>query len=254
MDLGDGITYGSRLNDALEALQKAEQRALAGLLALEVIHEIRNPLDALSNLHFLTSGHAGEPDNVLYYMQLATEQTKLLNSIVRTLGFARTSQARSQLNLCLLAEAALRIHAKSILSKHVRVVKELADEVMAEVHSGEVLQVVSNLLANALDALSDNGVIRLRLKSSKAFVRIIIVDNGRGVPRHHLHKIFEPFFTTKDERGTGLGLALSKKIIESHGGCVRIRSRVQAGSSGTLFRIVLPACSPAGPQRQRANA
>ena len=254
MDLGDVGTYGSRLNDALEALQKAEQRALAGLLALEVIHEIRNPLDALSNLHFLTNGHAAEPDSVRYYMQLATEQTRILNGIVRTLGFARTSQARSQLNLCLVAEAALRIHAKSILSKHVQVVTELADEVMAEVHSGEVLQVVSNLLANALDALADNGTIRVRLKSSKAYVRIIIIDNGRGVPRHHLAKIFEPFFTTKDERGTGLGLALSKKIIESHGGCVRIRSSVAAGCSGTLFRIVLPSCSKPTVPRQRANA
>ena len=254
MDLGESQAYGSRLKDALEALQKAEQRALAGLLALEVIHEIRNPLDALSNLHFLTSAHACEPDSVRYYMHLANEQTKNLNSIVRTLGFARTSQVRSRLNLNLVAEAALRIHAKSILSKQVVVVKELAEEAVAEVHSGEVLQVVSNLLANALEALPENGTIRLRLKRSKGYVRIIIVDNGRGVPRHLLTRIFEPFFTTKEEQGTGLGLALSKKIIESHGGCVRIRSRVQAGSSGTLFRIVLPACSPAVAQRQRANA
>ncbi len=106
---------------------------------------------------------------------------------------------------------------------------------------GEILQVVSNLIVNALDALPADGTLTLRLRKRTNSIQMLIADNGHGIPAKHAAFIFEPFFTTKAERGTGIGLALSKKIVERHGGRIWVRSSVRVGKSGTTFRISLPA-------------
>jgi signal transduction histidine kinase len=139
-----------------------------------------------------------------------------------------------------LAEAGLRIHQKKIADKRVRLVKRLAGEVMAEVHRGELLQVISNLIVNALDALPTEGTLHVRLRKSEDKVHFLIADNGHGIPAENIESIFQAFFTTKEEKGTGLGLALSKKIVERHGGKIRVRSSTREGRQGTAFKISLP--------------
>ena len=105
----------------------------------------------------------------------------------------------------------------------------------------ELLQVLSNLIVNALDALPSKGQLSLRLRRRGSGVHIVIADNGHGIKAEHSDRIFQPFFTTKGERGTGLGLALSRAIVERHRGKISMRSSVQPGRSGTMFRIRLPA-------------
>ncbi len=112
---------------------------------------------------------------------------------------------------------------------------------MAEVQSGQILQVVSNLLANALEALPEAGSLSIRLRKCSEGVHILIADNGHGIEAKHFAKIFEPYFTTRSNTGNGIGLALSKRILESHGGRIHLRSSVRAGRSGTAIKIVLPA-------------
>jgi signal transduction histidine kinase len=85
-----------------------------------------------------------------------------------------------------------------------------------------------------------NGTLCLRLRKSLDGVHLVVADNGHGIPEEHANSIFEPFFTTKEERGTGLGLALSKKIIERHRGTIKMRSSVRPGRSGTIFKISIP--------------
>ncbi len=111
---------------------------------------------------------------------------------------------------------------------------------MTEGYTGEMLQVVSNLIVNALDALPEDGVLYLRLRKRRGQVEFVIADNGHGIPPDHGDTIFQPFFTTKGDGGTGLGLALSKRIIERHNGRIRVRSSVRPGKSGTAFKISLP--------------
>jgi signal transduction histidine kinase len=108
------------------------------------------------------------------------------------------------------------------------------------VHTGEVLQVLSNIVKNALDALPDGGTLRLRLRRHRGEVEFVIADNGEGIQKEHPDGIFQPFFTTKGESGTGLGLSLSKAIVERYSGKMRIRSSVRPGKSGTAFKIRLP--------------
>jgi len=230
-----------RLSLATEALQKSEERAIAGRVALEVMHEIRNPLQALEYITHLTAQDAEEPERVRSYMVLANEQLGTLNEIAQnTLGFAQTSAKPRNMDLVVVAEAAIRIHQQAIKQKRIHLVAELPESAIAEVNTGEMLQVVSNLIVNALDALPGDGVLRLRLRKRPGRVEFVIADNGSGIPPDHGEAIFQPFFTTKVDRGTGLGLALSKRIVERHRGRIRVRSSVRPGKSGTIFKISLP--------------
>jgi signal transduction histidine kinase len=232
----------SPLAKAVAALLKAEERATAGLLALEVMHEIRNPLDALNNLIFLASQATNDPEMVQIHLNSAQEQVTTLNGIAHeVLGFSRSSIASEPVPLATVAEAALRIHQRAIKAKKITLVRELPDNVAAELHAGEVLQVVSNIIKNALDALPVGGTLRLRLRKQRGEVQFMIADNGEGIPKENLDAIFQPFFTTKGGNGTGLGLSLSKAIVDRHRGRICIRSSVRPSKSGTAFRISLPA-------------
>jgi signal transduction histidine kinase len=103
-----------------------------------------------------------------------------------------------------------------------------------------MLQVISNLIHNSIDALPQDGILRLRLRKAEGEIHLLIADNGHGIPAEYADEIFQPFITTKEERGTGLGLALTKRIVERHRGTIRMRSSVRPGKSGTLFKISLP--------------
>ena len=222
--------------------EKAGERILAGQLALELMHEIRNPLEALGHLVYLTRADAQDAEKVLRYATMAEEQMATLNRIVsQTLGFARTSAAPKASDLVELAEAALRIHQRTIEAKKIHLMKDLPKGVVAKIRMGEILQVVSNLIVNALDALPAGGTLAVRLRTRANKVHILIADNGHGIPVEYAGSIFQLFFTTKQESGTGLGLPLAKKIIEQHGGRIWMRTSTRLGKSGTTFRISLPA-------------
>jgi signal transduction histidine kinase len=222
--------------------EKAEERATAALLALELMHEIRNPLDALDNLIYLSLEQAGEPEKVQKYLRLAREQTATLSQIsAKVLDFARCSLLPKPTCLVAVAEAALRIHQKTIEAKKINIVKDLPQSLNAQVYSGEILQLVSNLIANALDALPFEGTLWLKLRKRRDQVHLVVADNGHGIPSELVAQVFQPFFTTKEDRGTGLGLSLSRKVIDHHRGEIRLRSSVRPGKSGTMFKITLPA-------------
>jgi signal transduction histidine kinase len=224
-----------------QSLRIATSHATAEHLALEVLHEIRNPLEALGNLTYLAFEEADDPEKVRKYMRLAGEQMATLNHIAsQTLGYARSFNSPKSTNLAALMNSAVRIHQRTISQKKINLVKDLPEDLTMDVYSGELLQVFSNLIANALDALPVEGVLRLRFRRRKDEVHFVIADSGQGIPAENLEVIFEPFFTTKEEKGTGIGLSLTKKIVEHHHGKIRARSCVQPGKSGTTFRISLP--------------
>jgi len=231
----------ARLATTIEALELAEERAVAGQLALEMMHEIKNPLEALGHLTFLAAEEADHPEKVRKYMSLAEEQMVTLTHIAsQTLGLARVSNVPKPIDLVALTEAALRIHQRTIESKKVHLVKDLPRGMVAAVYTGEMLQVLSNVIVNALDALPSGGTLAVRLRKRQSEVQFVIADNGHGIPAANRGQIFEPFFTTKEERGIGLGLALTKKIIERHHGKISVHSSIRPGKSGTAFKISVP--------------
>jgi signal transduction histidine kinase len=125
---------------------------------------------------------------------------------------------------------------------------------------GELRQVFANLLTNSLDALDDSGTIKLRVSTSRyvnsgrTYVRVTVADNGKGIDATTLPRIFEPLFTTKESTGSGLGLWVSKQIIDKHHGSIRVRSQASGERRGTAFSIVIPTDAEQAPKARAAAA
>lgn len=224
-----------------ETLRESECRAIAGQYSAAVMHEINNPLEAISNLTYLVGLEAADCEKVRAYAALLEKELAEVVRIARqTLSFHKPSEARIPVDLVLVTESALRVHQHKIAAKQIHLVKDLTQEATIRIHPGQMLQVISNLVTNAVDALDSRGTLFLRVRKHDREVHLTIADDGHGIPERLLERIFEPFFTTKRENGTGLGLAISKSIVEGHQGRIKTRSTTRNGRSGTAFRISLP--------------
>ena len=110
-------------------------------------------------------------------------------------------------------------------------------------NGGELKQVLSNLITNAIDASSSGGFVNTSVRRSGQWIEILVEDGGKGINEANQARLFEAFFTTKADVGTGLGLWVSKGIVDKHGGTISVLSPIAPGSSGTLFTVRLPATS-----------
>ncbi len=230
---------------AEEALFKNEKLAMAGRLAASIAHEINNPLEAIGNLLYLA--RRDQARSAEYLAMAEREIQRLANIAQQTLGLVRDAASSSPLNVSIVLEEVLRLYMRKLNNKSIRIEKEYEETAEIRGFPGELRQVFSNLIANAIDAMSDRGSLRLRVErtqewsnSRRSGVRVTIADTGHGIAPSDVLRIFEPFFTTKKDSGTGLGLWLSYNIIQKHGGSIRLRSRVAPGRCGTVFRIFLP--------------
>jgi signal transduction histidine kinase len=238
-------TDSQRLDMAISALKKCEERSLAGQFALEVMHEIRNPLDSIGNLVHL-AGRTDDLELIRQHLREAEEEILAVHQIAgQSLTLARGDQAERSIDLLQLVEAAIRVHHRRAQSKRIHVKRDLGRSEMVTVRPGEIVQVLSNLMGNSLDATADEGTIAFRIRRRGSFLCICVSDNGHGISKDNLTRLFQPFFTTKNDEGNGLGLALSKKIIERHGGSVSVRSCTDPLRCGTTFCVSLPLSSAA---------
>jgi signal transduction histidine kinase len=215
-----------RLRLAEESLRRSEHLVIAGRFAGAIMHEVNNPLEALSNLVYLTKLDATQPDNVLKNMHIAEAQLKRLGEITRqTLSFYRDQSEASTLDLVEIAESALRIHAHRITSRSIELRKNLPAKAEIEAVG---------------DALPEKGaVLCFRVRTDAKRAHIIISDNGHGIHPSIRKTLFDPYVTSK-KSGTGVGLWLSKSILDKHKGTIRFRSSREPGKSGTTFRVSLP--------------
>ncbi|MGZ4787144.1 MAG: ATP-binding protein [Terriglobales bacterium] len=235
---------------AEQVLRRTEQLAAAGRLAATVAHEINNPLEAVTNLLFLVQGGIGNlpPDHLRQYLSMADEELRRVSHISRqTLGFYRESSAPVYFQMSELLDEVLALHSRALTHKNINVKRSYpaASEVFAV--KGEIRQVLSNLITNAIDASSPNSSLHLRVRTvatdpetSARSMWVTVADRGVGVPRENFRKIFEPFFTTKKSVGTGLGLWVSREIIEKHGGSIRLRSSTDPARRGTVISFSVP--------------
>ena len=223
------------------AYLKAQSMAAAGEFAASIMHEINNPLEAISNLSYIVISDPELPESTRKYMALLEEQLTQVRQIVgKTLGFFRPASTRQTIDISELAGSALRLHEAKIRSKAIQLKKRFKPGIQLDAHSGELLQVISNLIANSIDALPVGGTLHLRICKTAENVHVTIADNGHGIAPNVLPMIFESFFTTKQQNGTGLGLGISKAIIEKHGGRMSVRTSVRDLKSGTAFRMSFP--------------
>ena len=232
---------------AKQALIQNEKLAAVGRLAATIAHEINNPLECVTNLIYLTKMESSLDEIALSNLTLADAELKRVAHITKqTLGFYRETSKPASVNLKEIIDDVLGLYASRIENKGIRVHREYNNDTLYG-FAGGLRQIFSNLLLNAIDAVGMNGVITVRTSHSRNGnqIRVTIADNGSGIPRQHLTNIFEPFFTTKAHTGTGLGLWVSKQIVEKHGGQISVRSTTRPRRSYTAFRISLPsAMSP----------
>ena len=224
-----------------EALERCERRALANSFCGAAIHEVNNPLEAITNLVYLTRRQKNDPALVSQNMQVVEQQLAILGKITsQALAFHRAQVEAQDCDLIAIAESALQLHAERIARRGVKVETRFQRPAMTRAFETEILQVVSNLILNALDALPrNNGRITLRVRTYAQSVHLTISDNGSGIPIHIAKQLFEPYMTSKAQ-GTGLGLWLSKRIIAKHKGMLRFRTCQQEERRGTSFRVSLP--------------
>ena len=242
---------------AEEALRMSEKLATTGRLAATVAHEINNPLESVVNLVYLAKSQQGLPENVREYLRAAEEELDRVSQLTRqALGFYREKTAPTATHVATIISQLRTIFSPRTTNKRIDLRLEVQEDPEIVAVPGELRQLFANLLSNSIDAVPMDGAIRVRVSKAREFnhrgrngVRITISDSGPGIQLGNRGKIFEPFFTTKQEVGTGLGLWVSKGIVERHGGTIRLRSNTTRGKSGTSFSVFLPGAAEAA-QRQ----
>ena len=212
-----------------------------------IAHEINNPLEAVTNLIFLAQRAAVNPKTQEYLACAEIELRRVSAIANQALQFHRQSTNPGPVTVTNLIDATLPLYHSRISNARVKI--ERRDRAVRPVTclDGEIRQVLSNLIGNAIDAMSQEDrrlLIRSRestdWRTGRHGVTLTIADTGSGVSADTISRIFEPFFTTKGNKGTGLGLWISREIIERHRGSLKVKSRQATHRSGTAFTLFLP--------------
>jgi PAS domain S-box-containing protein len=231
-----------------QTLRKTEKLAATGRLAASIAHEINNPLESVTNLLYLLRHNSSLDDKARTHLTFAEQELDRVAHIVKqTLGYYRDTSTTTAVEIGSILDSVLAIYARKLEGNSVLVNKRYKATHIVHGSTGEIRQVFSNLVANAIDAMPQGGQLTLATKNSHDFkngntpgVRILIADTGYGIAADQQKKLFQAFFTTKTDVGTGLGLWLSKNIVEKHGGSIKVRSNTGHDRSGTVFGVFLP--------------
>jgi two-component system, sporulation sensor kinase C len=230
-----------------EALRESEKLAAAGRLATLIAHEINNPLEAITNLVYLARGKCNdlEAENLL---GMAEKELKAVAHITaQSLRFHRQSTKATAVRPVDLISTVLDLYERRFVELGIVVTREDSMSESIVCFESEIRLVISNLVRNAVDAMSKSGgrmVVRTReatqwISGAKGVV-ITVADTGTGMSPETLSKIYQAFYTTKGIAGTGLGLWVSSEIVDRHHGKLLVRSRMTPGSSGSVFELFLP--------------
>jgi PAS domain S-box-containing protein len=238
----------TELKRAEAALLQSEKLAAVGRLASSIAHEINNPLESVTNLIYLARRGAVSEEASSYLETAERELRRVAVITNQTLRFHKQA-TRPQLVRCEeLFESVLSIHQGRVVNALVRIERRSRGDPSVTCFDGEIRQVVNNLVGNAIDAMHPRGG-RLLLRSRESTewstgrrgVVLTVADSGEGMSKALMKRMFEPFFTTKGDSGTGLGLWVSKEIVDRHQGALRVRSSQREGRRGTVFTVFLPA-------------
>jgi PAS domain S-box-containing protein len=231
-----------------QVLIQSEKLAATGRMAATIAHEINNPLESVMNLVFLAR-ICGSINEARGYLLTAEKELERVAHIVRqTLGYYRETAAPVQVDLRGLIEDVLTVYQTKLNGYKIAVDCRFDNHRPIVVNKGELVQVLSNVIANSIDAMAQGGVLQVQIGETtnlqKEGVQIAIRDSGTGIQQKHLSKIFDAFFTTKGNLGTGIGLWVAKQLIEKQHGQIAITSCTDPENSGTTLNIFLPFADP----------
>jgi PAS domain S-box-containing protein len=242
--LGVDVTESKR---AELALMQTEKLAAVGRLASSIAHEINNPLESVTNLLYLARETAINPETK-EYLSIADRELRRVSVIAnQTLRFHKQS-SKPQLITCEdLIGSAISVYQGRLVNSSVEVERRKRAKRPVLCFEGEIRQVLSNLIINAIDAMHPHGgrlLMRSRegtdWRTARKGLILTVADTGSGMSPDTADRIFEPFFTTKEIGGTGLGLWVSHEIVQRHSGVLAVRSSQRKSRAGTVFTLFLP--------------
>jgi signal transduction histidine kinase len=229
-----------------QALLVSEKLAAAGRLASTVAHEINNPLESVVNLLYLARRTEAQEQRDQYLDYAEREINRVSHIARQTLGFYRETTHLTRIPVASVIDTLLQVYQGKLKSKDIAVETLIEPQLQITARSGELNQILSNLMTNAIDASDSGGRLTIVARASQADngtpgVAITVTDNGTGIRPEDLGRVFEPFFTTKKDVGTGLGLWVVKQIVEGSNGTVNIQSSIDPENRGTTVTLSLPA-------------
>ncbi|MDQ2835038.1 MAG: PAS domain-containing protein [Acidobacteriota bacterium] len=238
---------------ATAALMQSEKLAAVGRLASSIAHEINNPLESVTNLLYLAR-NSDEETETRSYLDLAERELRRVSAIAnQTLRFHKQSSSPTSVHPEDLFDSVTLIYQGKLSNHQIEVTRSKRGNRPVLCFEGEIRQVLSNLVGNAIDAISPNpGRLQLRCREAtdtrtgKQGIVFTVADSGPGMSPQTAARALEPFYTTKDIGGTGLGLWISQEIVGRHHGHMRFRSSQHPDHHGTVFTIFLP--FPASPR------
>ncbi|MBT9332627.1 hybrid sensor histidine kinase/response regulator [Paracidobacterium acidisoli] len=233
---------------AEEALRQAEKLAAMGRMAGIIAHEINNPLEAITNAFYLLRNHPSLDDQAKYYADMAEQELQRASHITRqTLSFYRESKQPVPVSLPEVIESVLELQQRGLQSSGIDLQKQYRSGGVIYAHPVELRQVFLNLIGNAVQAMPGGGTLRIRISEAtdgltgRRGIFLSVIDTGVGIDPENAEKLFQPFFSTKSTKGTGLGLWISKGIVQKYEGRIAFRSQYYKGRQATCFRVFLPA-------------
>ncbi len=223
-----------KLKDAQDQLIRGEKLALLGQLAGGVAHELRNPLGAIKNAAYFLKMAVEKPDpEVSESIEIIGKEVEISEGIINSiLSFARPKlpvMRKTDIN-----EVVKESLSRITMPENVAVSSEWGSLPTVLADPDQLGQVFGNIIRNAAQAMHEGGKLTIKTETSDAgHVAVSVTDTGAGISEENIKKVFEPLFTTK-AKGVGLGLALTKTLIEGHGGTIKVKSRVGKGSTFTV--------------------
>jgi signal transduction histidine kinase len=232
------IEHMKDLNNHEKKLRESEKLSLVGELAAGVAHEIRNPLTTLKGFTQMMNENT-DPEANKRYSKIMIDEINRINFIVsefmvlskpHIVQYSLTDISQSIKNVITL------LNTQAIM-KNIEIIPEfIGERFLIKCEENQMKQVIANLIKNSIEALPQGGKIQIRIEQQDTNLVISVIDNGVGISRENLHLLGTPFYTTKTE-GTGLGLMVSKKIIQNHNGKFEIES---VPNTATTVTITLP--------------
>lgn len=220
-----------------ERLRELERLAAAGRMSATLAHEINNPLDALTTLLYLLRNEVRDLEGADLVHKAEEQVAQLSETTHRTLEMFRGKKQHPY--LVDLSALARDLIGDVRLPQHARLRSEIEDKLCVKAVSGEMRQVIYNLLLNAAQFTPPGKDVVLSVRAVNGTAEVRVKDEGAGIPKSAHAKLFQPFYTTRENGGTGVGLWLSKEMVERVGGTLRFESNPEI-RPGTEFIVTLP--------------